>query len=123
MADTQHPMPQSDEPWLRDQMPCVYCGQSLGRDSTRCPHCKTSYSVAVRRASREIEGPWFYLEPRNPSNRGVDLNTAADFIRAGSAALGVGSSLVNNQLLADGDLDELTRRAEAFIAEVQKGRA
>ena len=54
---------------------------------------------------------------------GVDLNTAADFIRAGSAALGVGSSLVNNQLLADGDLDELTRRAEAFIAEVQKGRA
>ncbi len=33
---------------------------------------------------------------------GVDLNTAADFIRAGSAALGVGSSLVNNQLLADG---------------------
>ena len=54
---------------------------------------------------------------------GVDLNTAADFIRAGSAALGVGSSLVNNQLLADGDLDELTRRAEGFIAEVQKGRA
>ena len=53
---------------------------------------------------------------------GVDLNTAADFIRAGSAALGVGSSLVNNQLLADGDMDELTRRAKAFIAEVQKGR-
>jgi 2-dehydro-3-deoxyphosphogluconate aldolase/(4S)-4-hydroxy-2-oxoglutarate aldolase len=53
---------------------------------------------------------------------GVDLNTAADFIRAGSAALGVGSSLVNNQLLADGDLDELTRRASAFIAEVRKGR-
>ena len=45
---------------------------------------------------------------------GVDLNTAADFIRAGSAALGVGSSLVNNKLLADGDLDELTRRAEGF---------
>jgi 2-dehydro-3-deoxyphosphogluconate aldolase/(4S)-4-hydroxy-2-oxoglutarate aldolase len=53
---------------------------------------------------------------------GVDLNTAADFIRAGSAALGVGSSLVNNQLLADGDMDELTSRAKAFIAEVQKGR-
>ena len=53
---------------------------------------------------------------------GVDLNTAADFIGAGSAALGVGSSLVNNQLLADGDLDELTRRASAFIAEVRKGR-
>ncbi len=54
---------------------------------------------------------------------GVDLNTAADFIRAGSAALGVGSSLVNNKLLAEGDLGELTRRAERFIEEVQKGRA
>ena len=54
---------------------------------------------------------------------GVDLDTAADFVRAGSAALGVGSSLVNNQLLAEGDLDELTRRAKGFIAEVQKGRA
>lgn len=53
---------------------------------------------------------------------GVDLDTAADFIRKGAAALGVGSSLVNQQLLDAGDLDELTRRAKAFIAEVQKGR-
>jgi 2-dehydro-3-deoxyphosphogluconate aldolase/(4S)-4-hydroxy-2-oxoglutarate aldolase len=53
---------------------------------------------------------------------GVDLNTAADFIRKGAAALGVGSSLVNQKLLDDGDLDELTRRAEAFIAQVHKGR-
>lgn len=54
---------------------------------------------------------------------GVDLNTAADFIRAGSVALGVGSSLVNDKVMASGDMDELTRRAKAFIAEVQKGRA
>ena len=54
---------------------------------------------------------------------GVNLDTAADFIQAGSAALGVGSSLVNKQLLAAGDMDELTRRAKGFIAEVQKGRA
>lgn len=54
---------------------------------------------------------------------GVNLDTAADFIRKGAAALGVGSSLVNQQLLNHGDLDELTRRAEAFIQEVQKGRA
>ena len=53
---------------------------------------------------------------------GVNLDTAADFIRKGAAALGVGSSLVNQNLLAAGDLDELTRRAKAFIAEVQKGR-
>ena len=53
---------------------------------------------------------------------GVDLNTAADFIKKGAAALGVGSSLVNQKLLDSGDLDELTRRAEAFIQEVKQGR-
>jgi 2-dehydro-3-deoxyphosphogluconate aldolase/(4S)-4-hydroxy-2-oxoglutarate aldolase len=53
---------------------------------------------------------------------GVDLSTAAEFIAKGAAALGVGSSLVNQKLLDTGDLDELTRRAAAFIDEVRKGR-
>lgn len=54
---------------------------------------------------------------------GVDLDTAADFIRKGAAALGVGSSLVSQGLLDKGDAAELTRRAAAFIAEVRRGRA
>jgi len=54
---------------------------------------------------------------------GVDLSTAAEFIRKGAAALGVGGALVNQKLLVAGDLGELTRRAAAFIAEVKKGRA
>ena len=53
---------------------------------------------------------------------GVDLDTAASFIRSGAAALGVGSSLINQKLLDSGDMDELTRRAAAFIDEVRKGR-
>ncbi|MFN2290284.1 MAG: bifunctional 4-hydroxy-2-oxoglutarate aldolase/2-dehydro-3-deoxy-phosphogluconate aldolase [Anaerolineae bacterium] len=53
---------------------------------------------------------------------GVNLNTAAEFIRKGAAALGVGSSLVNQKLLDAGDLSELERRAAAFIEEVRKGR-
>ena len=53
---------------------------------------------------------------------GVDLTTAAEFIRKGAFALGVGSSLVNQKLLDSGDMAELTRRAEAFIEEVRKGR-
>jgi 2-dehydro-3-deoxyphosphogluconate aldolase/(4S)-4-hydroxy-2-oxoglutarate aldolase len=53
---------------------------------------------------------------------GVDLNTAADFIRKGATALGVGSSLINQKLLDDGNMAELTRRAAAFIEEVKKGR-
>jgi 2-dehydro-3-deoxyphosphogluconate aldolase/(4S)-4-hydroxy-2-oxoglutarate aldolase len=54
---------------------------------------------------------------------GVNLNTAADFIRSGAAALGVGSSLVNQKLLDAEDMEELTRRAQGFIAEVIKGRS
>ena len=53
---------------------------------------------------------------------GVDLNTAADFIRKGAAALGVGSSLINQKLLETDDMAELTRRAQAFIEQVQEGR-
>ncbi len=53
---------------------------------------------------------------------GVNLDTAVDFIRNGAAALGVGSSLVNQKLLDAGNLDELTRRAEAFIRQVRQGR-
>ncbi|NIM95327.1 MAG: bifunctional 4-hydroxy-2-oxoglutarate aldolase/2-dehydro-3-deoxy-phosphogluconate aldolase [Anaerolineales bacterium] len=53
---------------------------------------------------------------------GVNLDTAADFIRMGAYALGVGSSLINQKLLEKGDLDALTKRASAFIEEVKKGR-
>lgn len=53
---------------------------------------------------------------------GVDLDTAAAFISSGAAALGVGSSLVNQRLLDAGDMDELTRRAAAFIRQVTEGR-
>jgi 2-dehydro-3-deoxyphosphogluconate aldolase/(4S)-4-hydroxy-2-oxoglutarate aldolase len=53
---------------------------------------------------------------------GVDLSNAAEFIRKGAAALGVGGSLVNQKLLDASDMGELTRRAAAFIEEVRKGR-
>lgn len=54
---------------------------------------------------------------------GVNLETASEFIRKGAAALGVGSSLVNQTLLDAGDMAELTRRAVAFIDAVKEGRA
>jgi len=53
---------------------------------------------------------------------GVDLDTAAEFIASGAAALGVGSSLVDQKLLDAGDMDELTGRAKAFIDKVKQGR-
>jgi 2-dehydro-3-deoxyphosphogluconate aldolase/(4S)-4-hydroxy-2-oxoglutarate aldolase len=53
---------------------------------------------------------------------GVNLDTAAEFIRKGAAALGVGSSLINQKLLDMRDMAELTHRAEAFIEQVTLGR-
>jgi len=53
---------------------------------------------------------------------GVDLDTAADFIKSGAACLGVGSALINQKLLDSGDFAELTRRAVRFREEVDKGR-
>lgn len=54
---------------------------------------------------------------------GVNLDNAAEFIRSGAAALGLGTALVNQKLLDAGDRVELTRRAAAFILEVRKGRS
>ncbi|MHB8519613.1 MAG: bifunctional 4-hydroxy-2-oxoglutarate aldolase/2-dehydro-3-deoxy-phosphogluconate aldolase [Limisphaerales bacterium] len=46
---------------------------------------------------------------------GVDLNTAAEFLKAGCVALGVGSSLVSAEILREANWPELTRRAKAFV--------
>jgi len=73
----------SGAPWRGDQAPCVYCGQVIARGSDRCPHCRTSFSLAVRRASREIVGPWFYLDSRNPSGRGVTFEMLIKMVEKG----------------------------------------
>jgi 2-dehydro-3-deoxyphosphogluconate aldolase / (4S)-4-hydroxy-2-oxoglutarate aldolase len=53
---------------------------------------------------------------------GVDLQTAADFIKAGCVALGAGSSLVSSQILREENWSELTRRAREFVDVVRRTR-
>ncbi|MGD2272780.1 MAG: bifunctional 4-hydroxy-2-oxoglutarate aldolase/2-dehydro-3-deoxy-phosphogluconate aldolase [Desulfobacterales bacterium] len=53
---------------------------------------------------------------------GVNLNTAADYIRAGASALGVGSSLINKKALEAQDYKKITENARLFQEEVRKGR-
>jgi 2-dehydro-3-deoxyphosphogluconate aldolase/(4S)-4-hydroxy-2-oxoglutarate aldolase len=52
---------------------------------------------------------------------GVSLETAADFIKAGAAALGVGSELVDTKALARGHI--ITERAKEFIRIVNEARS
>jgi 2-dehydro-3-deoxyphosphogluconate aldolase/(4S)-4-hydroxy-2-oxoglutarate aldolase len=53
---------------------------------------------------------------------GVDLDTTADLIRAGAAAVGVGSALIDRKLLEAKDFATLTDRARRFVEEVARGR-
>jgi 2-dehydro-3-deoxyphosphogluconate aldolase / (4S)-4-hydroxy-2-oxoglutarate aldolase len=54
---------------------------------------------------------------------GVELSNAIDFLKAGAAALGVGSALVSRPILENRDWIELTRRARAFVQAAQTARA
>jgi 2-dehydro-3-deoxyphosphogluconate aldolase/(4S)-4-hydroxy-2-oxoglutarate aldolase len=53
---------------------------------------------------------------------GVSLKTAADFIKAGAMALGVGADLVDMNALRDGNDGLLTERARQFIEIVRTAR-
>ena len=54
---------------------------------------------------------------------GVTPETAIDFLDAGSAALGAGSSLVSKEVLASKDWAGLTKRAKEFVEAVAAARA
>lgn len=53
---------------------------------------------------------------------GVDLNNLADFFQAGCPAVGVGSSLVSNEILDREDWPQLTRRAAEFVCRAKAAR-
>jgi len=53
---------------------------------------------------------------------GVDLHNLADFLQAGCAAVGVGSSLVSAKILQDANWPELTRRAREFVESAKAAR-
>jgi 2-dehydro-3-deoxyphosphogluconate aldolase / (4S)-4-hydroxy-2-oxoglutarate aldolase len=53
---------------------------------------------------------------------GVTPETAAAFLKAGSVALGAGSSLVSKEILAARDWKKLTQRAKDFVKAVHAAR-
>lgn len=54
---------------------------------------------------------------------GVSLETAADFIKAGAAALGIGSTLVEPKAVAAGDFGRIESLARQYVKIVQETRA
>jgi len=53
---------------------------------------------------------------------GVNLQTAAEFIKAGAAALGIGGELVSATALASGSLSEITNAAKQYVEIVREAR-
>ena len=53
---------------------------------------------------------------------GVSLKTAADFIKAGAAALGVGADLVDIKAIREGNSSLITERAKQFVEIVRQAR-
>jgi 2-dehydro-3-deoxyphosphogluconate aldolase/(4S)-4-hydroxy-2-oxoglutarate aldolase len=53
---------------------------------------------------------------------GVEAGNAAEWIKAGAVALGVGGKLVDRAAIKAGNWDEITRRAQELIAAVRAAR-
>ena len=69
---------------------------------------------------KDIRGPLPHI--KLVPTGGVNLDTVADFIKAGAAALGVGSSLVTKEAVKNRDFAGLTRTAAAFLERVRQAR-
>lgn len=70
---------------------------------------------------KALKGPLPQI-PMVPTG-GVNLNTTAEFIQAGSAAVGVGGELVLASALKSGNLREITELAKQYVSIVREARA
>jgi 2-dehydro-3-deoxyphosphogluconate aldolase/(4S)-4-hydroxy-2-oxoglutarate aldolase len=70
---------------------------------------------------KALKGPFPQI-PLVPTG-GVNLNTAAEFIEAGAAALGIGAELVEARALKSGKPEAIVENARQFLAVVQQARA
>ncbi len=77
----------------------------------------------------DVVGPAFFKALRGPLPQirlmptgGVDLTTAADFLRAGACCLGIGSQLVEPKAVATRNFDRIRELARQYAAVVQQTR-
>jgi 2-dehydro-3-deoxyphosphogluconate aldolase/(4S)-4-hydroxy-2-oxoglutarate aldolase len=77
----------------------------------------------------DVVGPAFFRALRGPLPQvklmptgGVDLTTAAAFLRAGACCLGVGGQLVDAKAVAAGDFARITELAKQYVEIVRRER-
>ena len=69
---------------------------------------------------KNLKGP--FPQIKMVPTGGVSLTTAADFIKAGAAALGVGTDLVDVKAIREGNPEIVTERARQFVQIVKDAR-
>lgn len=77
----------------------------------------------------DVVGPAFFKAMRGPLPQirlmptgGVDLKTAAEFLKAGACCLGIGSQLVEPRAVAERKFDHIRDLARQYVAIVQETR-
>src|SRR5207245_7342769 len=77
----------------------------------------------------DVVGPAFFKALRGPLPQirlmptgGVDLTTAAEFLKAGACCLGIGSQLVEPKAVAERDYDRIRTLARKYVAVVKQVR-
>lgn len=96
----------------------IMAARRAGAEMVKIFPCGT---VGGAKYIKALRGP-FPDVPMIPTG-GVNLETAADFIRAGAVALGIGGELVSAAALKSGNLHEITETAKKFVAIVRETRA
>ncbi len=70
---------------------------------------------------KALKGPFPQIEMA-PTG-GVNLETTADFLRAGACAVAVGGELIDAQTIQEGRYEVFEERARLYLAEVSKARS
>lgn len=96
----------------------VITAWSAGADFVKVFPCG---SVGGASYVKNLKGP--FPQVKIIPTGGVSLKTAADFIKAGASALGVGTDLVDVKAIRAGEAHIVTERARQFVEIVKEARA
>jgi len=96
----------------------VLTAWEAGADAVKVFPCG---NVGGAKYIKALKGPFPQIE-LVPTG-GVNLETAADFLKAGACALGVGGELVDAKSIKEGKFEVIAERAKQYLAVVAKARA
>jgi 2-dehydro-3-deoxyphosphogluconate aldolase/(4S)-4-hydroxy-2-oxoglutarate aldolase len=68
----------------------------------------------------DLKGPLPFIQTMAVG--GISLENAKGYLEAGAASLGIGSSLVDNEIIRQGNFEEIERRATKFVEIAKKVR-